>query len=181
MEQQHEENFFKEIFKFSLIALLIVLPIRFFIAQPFIVNGASMQPTFENGQYLIVDQLSYYFEKPQRSDVIIFHYPLDPSKFFIKRVIGLPGETVEISGTTITITNDALPGGFPLEEPYLEEANLKTDFLTVTLGESEYFVLGDNRSASSDSRVWGALPEKNIVGRPFLRLFPLNELSILPN
>jgi signal peptidase I len=179
--EQHEENFFKEIFKFSLIALLIVLPIRFFVAQPFIVSGASMQPTFENGQYLIVDQLSYRFEDPQRGSVVIFHYPQDPSKFFIKRIIGLPGETVVIEGTQITIKNDALPGGFVLDEPYVAEANLKNDNLTVTVSEGEYFVLGDNRKASSDSRVWGALPEDLIVGRPFLRLFPISEADILPD
>src|ERR1700733_7273068 len=103
MPQQKSENFFTELLKFTAIAAVIILPIRFFVAQPFIVSGESMSPTFENGQYLIVDELSYHFEAPQRGDVIVFRYPKDPSQFFIKRIIGLPGETVMIHDDTISI------------------------------------------------------------------------------
>src|SRR6185295_2417670 len=103
MPQENRDSFFTELLKFAVIALIIVVPIRFFVAQPFIVSGASMDPTFHNGQYLIVDELSYRFSPPQRGDVIIFRYPRDPSQFFIKRIIGLPGETVKIQGGSISI------------------------------------------------------------------------------
>lgn len=177
---RQQESFFRDIVKFSIVALLIVVPVRFFVAQPFIVSGASMQPTFDSGQYLIIDQLTYHFEKPLRGDVVIFKYPKDPSKYFIKRVIGLPGETIRIEGKNIYIENEAHKSGFLIEEPYLEEHNLQPSNLTVTLGDSEYFVLGDNRKASSDSRVWGPLSEDYIVGRAFLRLLPLSKSEILP-
>jgi signal peptidase I len=174
-----KENFFFEILKFTLIALVIVIPIRVFIAQPFIVQGASMEPTFHTGEYLIIDQLSYRFEKPQHGDVIVFRYPKDPSKFFIKRVIGLPGDTVNIAGDVVTITNAEHPEGITLDEPYILTMRPDT-VLTEKLGESEYFVMGDNRDASSDSRVWGVLRENFIIGRALVRLLPPQVLSLFP-
>lgn len=179
-DKQPQESFFKDIIKFSILALVIVIPIRFFVAQPFIVSGASMQPTFDSGQYLIVDQLTYHFETPKRGDVIIFKYPKDPSKYFIKRVIGLPGETVRIEGENIYIENEEHPSGYLIEEPYLAQENQQGSTMTITLSEHDYFVLGDNRRASSDSRVWGPLSEENIVGRAFLRLLPVGNSGILP-
>lgn len=179
-DKPKQESFFKEIFKFSLLALLIVIPIRLFIAQPFIVSGASMDPTFETNQYLIVDQLSYRFSEPKRGEIIIFRYPKDTSKFFIKRIIGLPGETIEIRGFDVIVTNDIYPTGYSLDEPYIAEINLKRDHIKVTLKENEYFVLGDNRRASSDSRIWGPLEEEFIVGRAIVRLFPIKETEIFP-
>ncbi len=167
-----------EIVKFTLIALFIVIPFRVFVAQPFIVNGASMDPTFNSGQYLIVDQISYRFEPPERGSVIIFKYPKDTSKFFIKRVIGLPGETVEIKNGIVTIKNSENPQGFVLEEPYV--IHPKEDNLKVTLEDSEYFVMGDNRAGSSDSRIWGPLKEEFITGRAFARLLPIGKLEIFP-
>ena len=176
---EKKEGFISEIIRFSLIALLIVLPIRLFIAQPFIVSGASMETTFSTGQYIIVDQLTYHFEEPKRGDVIIFRYPKDPSKFFIKRVIGLPGDTVNIEGRTVHISNTQHPDGITLSESYI--LNMKPSAtLTETLGTDEYFVMGDNRDASSDSRSWGVLQRDKIVGRAFLRLFPLTEVDVLP-
>lgn len=174
-----KESAIAEIVRFSLIALIIVLPIRLFVAQPFIVSGASMEDTFETGEYLIVDQLTYHFEEPVRGDVIVFRYPKDPSKFFIKRVIGLPGDTLEIQDQTVTITNQEHPEGVVLDEVYIEEMK-SSPGLTETLGEGEYFVMGDNRNASSDSRSWGVLQRENIIGRAFLRLFPLNEIGVFP-
>jgi signal peptidase I len=168
-----------EIIRFSIIALIIVIPVRMFIAQPFIVSGASMDNTFQSGQYLIVDQLSYHLDTPNRGDVIIFRYPKDPSKFFIKRVIGIPGDTVIIDGANVTIMNKAHPEGFTLDEPYIKSMRKSFD-LTEDLGPEEYFVMGDNRDESSDSRVWGVLPQENIVGRAFLRLFPPSTLDYLP-
>lgn len=167
-----------EIVEFALIALLIVIPVRMFIAQPFIVSGASMEDTFHSGEYLIIDQASYYFEDPSRGDVIVFRYPQDPSKFFIKRVIGIPGDTIDIQGDAVTITTNE-GQTISLSEPYVKSMAENTS-LTETLGEREYFVMGDNRDASSDSRVWGVLQKDKIVGRAFLRLFPFTEMEVLP-
>ena len=176
---EKKSSLFKELIKFSLIAFLVVVPFRYFVAQPFIVNGASMDPTFHTGEYLIVDQLSYEtFEEPQRGSIVIFKYPEDHSKFFIKRIIGLPGETVEIRGSEVTIFNWQNPEGFVLDETYI--THKKNDSLKVELGGEEYFVLGDNRLQSSDSRIWGPVERSEIVGRPLIRLFPLNQLQLLP-
>lgn len=168
-----------EIVRFALIAILIVVPVRMFIAQPFIVSGDSMVDTFESGEYLIVDQVTYYFEEPKRGEVVIFRYPRDPSKFFIKRVIGLPGDTIEIIDGQVIITNDEHPDGWTLSEPYIGPMPAAAPLIEV-LDEREYFVMGDNRSRSSDSRAWGVLQEERIVGRALVRLFPPTELAFLP-
>lgn len=178
-EDRHVEHPLTEIVRFSIIAILIVIPIRMFIAQPFIVSGASMDDTFHNGEYLIVDQVTYHFESPARGDVVIFRYPKDPSKFFIKRVIGVPGDTITIENSVVTITNDENPKGFILDEPYIKSM-APAPSLTEALGEREYFVMGDNRDKSSDSRSWGVLQEERIVGRALFRLFPPSELDYLP-
>jgi len=166
-----KNNFWKELIKLVFISLVIVIPFRLYIAKPFIVNGASMDPTFETGNYLIVDELTYQFHGPERGSVLIFKYPVDPSKSFIKRVIGLPGETVSISKSEVTIFNAENPDGFTLEEPYIEFKKEDTETRYV-LGEGEYFVMGDNRIGSADSRAWGPVPETNIIGRPIIRFFP---------
>ncbi len=177
--EPESENTILEILKFAAIALMIVLPIRLFIAQPFIVSGASMETTFSTGQYLIVDQLTYQFEEPKRGDVVVFRYPKEPSKFFIKRIIGIPGDTVSISGRDVTITNIEHLEGVTLEESYVR--NMKPNpTLTETLGPNEYFVMGDNRDASSDSRAWGVLQRDKIIGRAYLRLFPITKIGIFP-
>lgn len=163
-------EFWKELGKLILLAVVIVVPFRLYIAQPFIVDGASMSPTFETGEYLIVDELTYHFETPERGSVLIFKYPRDPAKYFIKRVIGLPGEIVSIRNGEVSIINEENPEGFRLDEPYVEFE--KDDTMSFTLSEGEYFVLGDNRSGSADSRIWGAVPKENIIGRPIIRFYP---------
>lgn len=173
-----EPGFFRETFQFVLIALAIALPIRFFVAQPFVVNGRSMYPTFNDGDYLIVDQLSYRFEEPRRGDVIVFRNPSNPSEFYIKRIIGLPGETVKIQGSGVTIINDEHPEGITLKEPYIA-ASLSGQQDTA-LGGENYFVMGDNRDASSDSRIWGPLDKNLIAGRAFLRLLPVQKIHLFP-
>ncbi len=167
---EKKTSFWRELVKLALIAVVIVVPFRLFIAQPFVVDGASMDPTFKNGQYLIVDELSYHFSHPARGSVLIFKYPLDTSKYFIKRVIGLPGETVKINDGVVMIVNSAHPEGFTLNEPYV--AFPKSDSGMYTLTSDQYFVMGDNRAGSADSRLWGPVPSKDIVGRPILRFVP---------
>ncbi len=178
MPQERSENFFTELLKFIVVAAVIVIPIRFFVAQPFIVSGESMHPTFENGQYLVVDELSYRFVPPAHGDVIIFKYPRDPREYFIKRIIGLPGETVTIASGDVSVT-DASGHTTALQEPYIHGATSGND-ATYKVGAGEYFVMGDNRTESSDSRSWGLLPRQNIVGRAIVRLFPISDIGIFP-
>lgn len=177
-ETEATQSSWSELLQFVAMVLIIVIPIRLFIAQPFVVSGASMEHTFHTNEYLIVDQLSYHFENPQRGEVVVFRYPRDPSKYFIKRIIALPGEQITIEGSTVEITTTA-GTTFVLDEPYIKSMHNGT-YLETTLGAHEYFVMGDNRDESSDSRVWGALPEENIVGRALVRLFPLTELGLWP-
>jgi signal peptidase I len=168
----------KELIKFVLIALLIVLPIRILIAKPFVVSGGSMIPTFQDKQYLIVDELSYNLGKINRGDVVIFKFPGNPKKFFIKRIIGLPNEKVEIINGVVKIINKENPDGFILDEPYIKEPFTTSNIYNVP--NDNYFVLGDNRNGSADSRAWGFVPHKYLVGRAYLRLFPFSTISYLP-
>ncbi len=169
--------FLRELITFAVVALVIVVPIRLFIAQPFIVSGESMYPTFDTGEYLIVDQLSYKLREPSRGDVIIFRYPQNPSKFFIKRIIALPGETLELIGSDVYIT-DTTGSRFKIDEPYVTMHRDTT--LTTELKDGDYFVMGDNRLASLDSRTWGPLPRDNIIGRAYVRLLPFDTIGFLP-
>lgn len=166
---------------YIIIALGFAFFIRFYIAAPYVVVGASMEPTFENYHYLIIDRLTYRLESPQRGDVIVLDLPQETSRALIKRVIGLPGDTVVLEGQKVEIINTEHPDGFVLDESYLDPANLGgASHLRVTLGDDQYFVLGDNRRVSADSRLWGILPKNDIVGRVLLRLYPLNEIGIFP-
>ena len=168
-----------ELFKIALIALVIVLPIRYFLFQPFIVKGESMSPNFESGDYLIVDEISYRFSDPKRGDVIVFNFPKDTTQRFIKRVIGLPGETVNVTSGKVEIIKDNKTT--TLSEIYLPD-NLKTiGEIKITLNAEEYFVMGDNRDYSYDSRAWGVVPQKDIIGKALLRLFPVAELAAISN
>lgn len=168
----------KEIATFLVLAAIIVLPVRFFVAQPFVVEGESMYPTFDSGDYLIVDQLTYRFGEPGRGDVIVFRYPNNPKVFYIKRVIGLPGETVSITEGKVSILK---PDGttLTLDEPYVVTEDATYTESTV-VGTGEFFVMGDNRPRSSDSRVWGLLPEKDLMGRAFLQLLPAGDIGLFP-
>lgn len=170
-----------ETVKVVVISLAIILPIRYYLVQPFFVKGASMEPNFEDGDYLLVDELSYRFSVPDRGDVIIFRYPLDPSQFFIKRIIGLPEETVKIKDDTVTIYNKDKPEGFVLDESYLAPEQKTIDNSTVKLDDNEYFVLGDNRLQSSDSRRWGAVNKSLITGKAFLRPWPFTKDIKVPS
>ncbi len=159
-------------------AIGLALLIQAFIIRPFIVSGNSMDPNIKDKQYLIVDEVTYRFREPVRGDVIVFRAPPEPKKFYVKRIIGLPGDTVDIDGTKITIINAEHPDGFVLEEDFITHEQKSSAHETVPAGH--YFVMGDNRSGSFDSRSWGMLPEANIRGRALLRLLPLNSISYLP-
>jgi signal peptidase I len=168
----------KEISTFLILAVVIVLPIRMFIAQPFVVEGESMFPTFNTGDYLIVDEISYVFHEPKRGDVIIFRYPGNPSIFYIKRIIGLPGEIVHIDHGKVSVTK-ADGSSIALSEPYVVTEDA-TYTQSTPVGTAQYFVLGDNRPKSSDSRAWGLLPKNDIMGRAYLRLLPAKHIGVFP-
>jgi signal peptidase I len=168
--------FIWEVIKIVALALIIVIPIRYFLFQPFVIQGSSMEPNFQDGNYLIVNELSYRFSQPTRGEVIVFRYPNDPSKRFIKRIVGLPGETIQSKSNHIFITKDDKT--FELDESKYLPASAKTpDFGPITVAGREYYVLGDNRQFSSDSHEWGQLPRENIIGSALFRLWPLNELA----
>ena len=157
-----------------IISLVAVFLVRVFIAQPFLVSGSSMEPTFDNGNYLLIDEISYRFREPERGEVIVFRYPGNRKAFYIKRIIGLPGETISVDRGKVTITKtDGTRER--IGEEYIAPSWTSGD-VTQTLGEEEYFVMGDNRNFSFDSRSWGPLGEGDIIGLARLRLWPVNQV-----
>lgn len=169
-----------ELVKVVLISAAIIIPIRHFLIQPFFVKGDSMEPNFLDKEYLIVDELSYRFAPAERGQVIVFRYPRDPQEYFIKRLIGLPGEQVQIKDGQVIIFNDEYPEGMVLAENYLPE-NLETfsdSEEKITIGPDEYFVLGDNRNASKDSRYFGPINKSFVIGKILFRGWPLSEMQL---
>ncbi len=165
---------------FIMAFVLVWLIIRPFIAEPFVVSGSSMVPNFHNREYLIVQKISYRLHEPERGDVIVFRYPQDPEQYFIKRIIGLPGESVLVDQGKVTIFNKVHPDGIVLDEQYLPNQNVTLGKLEpVKVGEDQFYVLGDNRLQSSDSRVWGLLPKFDMVGKVFLRVLPLRLFGVI--
>jgi len=185
-------GFFLEIVKIFILAIVVIVPIRVFLFQPFFVQGASMEPNFEDGQYLIVNELGYKetdlkffkvdsFKELKREDVIVFRYPHNPSQFFIKRIIGLPGERIRLDKGSVYIYNDKNPEGLKLDETYLpKDLNTKGEN-DYQIKNDEYFVMGDNRNHSSDSRVWGPVKTSNVVGKVLLRAWPINKMDVFTN
>lgn len=189
-------SFIWEVLKVFFWALVIIVPIRVFLFQPFFVQGASMETNFHDGDYLIINELGYKkteveiggkniftvdtFKEFNRGDVIVFRYPKDPKQFFIKRVIGLPGEQVKVEGGRVMIFNNDNPEGFVLDESsYLKKDLMTNGAVTAALGSDEYFVLGDNRQFSHDSRAWGALSKDKVIGKVLLRAWPVSKIEIL--
>ena len=170
-----------ETVKVVVISLAIILPIRYYLVQPFFVKGASMEPNFEDGDYILVDELSFRFRDAERGEVIIFRFPQQPSQFFIKRIIGLPEETVQVKDNQVTVFNEENPEGFVLSETYLAPEQKTLGTMTTKLDDNEYFVLGDNRLQSSDSRRWGPVNRSLIMGRAFLRPWPFTRASKIPS
>lgn len=164
-----------EILEIALITIGAVFLIRTFLIQPFLVSGGSMEHTFSDGDYLLIDQLTYHFREPQRGEVVVFHS--DEKTYFIKRIIGVPGDHLAIEAGLLTVSNRAMPDGSVLNEQYLDPGMQTSGDVDITLGPEEYFVLGDNRSYSYDSRSWGVLKRDRIVGIARLRLWPVAEIT----
>lgn len=172
-QQKRDKSILREVVETVLLTLLIFLAIRTLI-QNFRIEGVSMEPNLHDGQYLIINKLVYYLHPPERGDVVVFHYPRNPRRDFIKRIIGLPGEKVEVRGERIFIN------GEELEEPYTFHTGNYT-WGPQRLGEDEYFVLGDNRNSSSDSHSWGPLPRDTLVGKAWISYWPPNYLGLVPH
>lgn len=171
-----------EIVKVFLIALAIVIPVRYFLIQPFYVKGASMEPTYTDHEYLIVDELSYYLRTPERGEVIVFRYPRNPRQYYIKRIVGLPGDTVIVKDQKVIINRDN--ESIVLDETNYLDPSVPTEsfnYSEVTLAEDEFFVMGDNRTASYDSRHFGPIKESVIVGRALIRVLPFDRIGWLVN
>src|SRR3989338_2517867 len=164
-----------DIVKVVVVSAAFIIPIRTFVFQPFFVRGASMVPSFHNGDYLLIDELSYRFNEPQRGDVIVFRYPRDPSQFYIKRIVGLPGERVAIKDGKVSVFSEGKE--IDLSESYIAK-DYKVEDKEFIAGPDEYIVFGDNRTQSSDSRVWGAVPRKNLIGKVFLTAWPPTAFSV---
>ena len=173
-------NFVFELVKIVIISLVIIIPIRYFLIQPFYVKGASMEPSFYDHEYLIIDEITYRLNEPKRGDIIVFRYPRNPQEFFIKRVIALPGEKVQIKDGVVYVSNDDNPNGFILDESYLGDG-VKTYSMSddlVHVGKNEYFVLGDNRNSSKDSRSFGTVNKSFLMGKVWLRGWPFDRINI---
>jgi signal peptidase I len=167
-----------EVIEIAVIAVAAVFIVRSFLVQPFLVSGTSMVPTFSNGDYVLTDELTYRIRPPERGEVVVFHDVSDYSTYLIKRVIGLPGERVVINNNTITIYNQQNPSGFVLDESYLPAGTITSGDENITLSSSSYFMMGDNRAVSYDSRSWGPLPKSDMVGLVRFRLWPFNAIQI---
>jgi len=169
-----------EIVEIIIVAVSAVFIVRTFLVQPFLVSGTSMSPNFSNGDYVLVDELTYRIRPPERGEIVVFHDPEDYGTYFIKRIIGLPGETVQVADNTVTVFNASAPRGFALDESYLPAGTVTSvsgGSERYVLSSSTYLMLGDNRPNSFDSRSWGALPAKNIVGLVRARLWPLDAVQ----
>lgn len=177
------KNFFSfvfELLKIVIISLVIIIPIRYFLIQPFYVKGASMEPNFFDHEYLIINEISYRFNKPERGEIVVFRYPRNPQEYFIKRIIALPREKIQIKNGQVYLYNENNSGGVILEESYLAP-DTKTYGLSediISLDENEYYVLGDNRNSSKDSRSFGPISKSYITGKVLLRGWPFNRISL---
>lgn len=181
-------SFVWEVLRMVAFSLIIILPIRYFVVQPFFVKGSSMIPNFHNQEYILVDRWTYHFGRPERGDVIVFRYPGNPKEFYIKRILGLPGESIIVGDNAVVVFNERFPDGFSVaEQTYLPATNPtycgnNTTFCgrKVEIKENEYYVMGDNREHSSDSRAFGPVNKSFIAGLAWLRLWPLDEISSVP-
>ncbi len=163
-----------EVTQTIIIAVVAVFLVRTFVAQPFLVSGQSMEPTFHDGNYLLIDEIAYRVREPERGEVVVFRYPGDHRSYYIKRIIGLPGERVMIKSGRMTVTN-VEGNDVVLDEPYVMPGPLAGD-VDMKLNPGSYFVMGDNRGFSYDSRSWGPLEQSDIIGLVRVRLWPVNQV-----
>ncbi len=177
---ERQPSFASELFKVALCSFLAIFVIRYFLFKPFYVKGASMEPTFYEREYLIIDELTYRFQNPKRGEVVVFEPPNNSREFYIKRIIGLPGETVKFVSGDVIIFNSEFPKGYKLDESmYLQGNEKPNETIVLKLGSDEYFVLGDNRLVSSDSRRFGPIKRNAVVGRVWLRGWPLDRVGLV--
>lgn len=168
-----------EFLRMGLFAVLAIVLVRYFLFKPFYVRGASMEPNYFEHEYLIIDEITYRIREPERGEVVVFRYPGARREFFLKRIVGLPGETVKVKEGRITMFNAAHPEGFTLEEEYLPKHLETAGDLTVVLEDREYFLLGDNRASSWDSRGFGPIARQQLVGRAVFRGWPFERAGVL--
>lgn len=178
LSRQELAAFFWEVIKTVVISLAIIVPVRYYLIQPFFVKGASMESSFADGDYVLIDEITFQFRQPERGEVVVFRAPNDTSQFYIKRIIGLPGEEVQVKNGQITIFNSKNPNGLVLDESvYLDGGTVTAGDLKTKMSFDEYFVLGDNREHSSDSRVWGVVKKDLVSGRVFFRAWPFDKFG----
>lgn len=173
-------SFLWEVTKTVILAVIIIVLVHSYLFKPFYVKGASMEPNFHDDEYLIINELNYRFRMPDRGEVIVLRFPRDPKQFFIKRVIGLPNEKVSVRDGSVFITNDRHPDGMMLDEKaYLSDTIITSGDTEVRLGPDQFFVLGDNRPASLDSRseILGPISRSAIIGSVWFRLWPLKKIT----
>ncbi len=171
--------FFLDVIEVVVLAVAIFLITYLLILQPHKIKGISMEPNFPNGEYLLTDKVSYRFGEPKRGDIIVFKAPSQPDEEFIKRIIGLPGEKISIKNGRIYINGILLEEKYLASDIYTSAGSFLTENNSVTISANEYFVLGDNRDHSSDSRAWGFVPKKSIVGRAWLVYWPPKSAGVV--
>lgn len=162
-----------EILESVAIAVILAVIIRFFLFQPFYIPSGSMEPTLQPGDRIIVNKITYRFSEPKRGDIMVFKYPRDPKRDFIKRAVGLPDENLNIKDSVVYINNKPIP------QPFLEPGLQFGSFGPVDVPTGSYFMMGDNRNNSEDSRVWGTLPGENIVGKAMFIYWPLSRIGMV--
>ena len=172
--------FILETLKVVFLSLAIIIPVRFFLIQPFYVKGASMEPTYLDHEYLIIDEISYRFREPRRDEVVVFHPPNNEKQYYIKRVVGIPGDRIRVTGGQVYRYDEGSPEGKVLDESFLAPNTRTFGEVDIKLEDEEYFVMGDHREASLDSRVFGAVHRSAIVGRTWVRGWPLNRVTVFP-
>ena len=172
---------------FELIKVVVILTMlgylsHVFVATLFVVDGASMEPSYHDKEYMMVNKIEYKLTQPKRGDVVVFKYPGEIKQKFIKRIIGLPGEKVQIKDGGVFIYNKQNPQGKRLNESYINTitpTETGADMITREIGPDEYFVMGDNRYNSSDSRIWGLLPKTNLIGRAWFIFWPTSYIGLV--
>lgn len=173
-------NFFMDFLETIVVALSIFVVVYLFLVQPHEVKGNSMEPNFHNNEYILTDKISYRFSDPKRGDVVIFKSPKNPDVDYIKRIIGIPGEKVKIQSGFVYINDKKINEVYLRENTVLYPGSSMQEGADIIIPENYYFVMGDNRSHSSDSREFGPISQANIIGRAFMRYWPLSEFGLLP-